>query len=356
MHKLCNILNVCCSRWEIFFIHTHEMEKNGMLSADVDLWELATNTSQFSGAEIAGVVRLAASYALDRKFGGEISDNPLIVSRRDFQQALMVAQPAHTQKHAEILEEFLHHGFINCSTIHNLIQQELDASASSVKSSTQGIMETVLLYGPRGTGKSGLAANLAISNDFTFVKVISPSMFVNQQVHVKLDAITDVFHDAFKSEYSLVILDSLHHFLEVVTVASDVHASLDLLNKLGTLLTTSVKNRMMVVGTLYSGYEDLSQSPAGQVGLQEMFRTHHYVPLLDSTSIHSVLNALNITNTNGTPLVVPTGLTVSLQDLLRVSDCFHFTRKNDGDRVPQIVWERCFKQYTGKLTSHSIVQ
>ncbi len=27
------------------------------------------NTTQFSGAEIAGIVRLAASYALDRKVG-----------------------------------------------------------------------------------------------------------------------------------------------------------------------------------------------------------------------------------------------------------------------------------------------
>ncbi len=48
-------------------IHTQQMQKNGYLGADVNLRELAANTTQFSGAEIAGVVRLAASYALDRK-------------------------------------------------------------------------------------------------------------------------------------------------------------------------------------------------------------------------------------------------------------------------------------------------
>ena len=48
-------------------IHTRRMDENGYLSADVNLRELATNTTQFSGAEIAGVVRLAASYALDKK-------------------------------------------------------------------------------------------------------------------------------------------------------------------------------------------------------------------------------------------------------------------------------------------------
>ena len=53
-------------RREIFEIHTREMKKNGLLGADVNVFELATNTSRFSGAEIAGVVRSASSYALER--------------------------------------------------------------------------------------------------------------------------------------------------------------------------------------------------------------------------------------------------------------------------------------------------
>ena len=43
------------------------MKDHGYLADDVNLRELAVNTTQFSGAEIAGIVRLAASYALDRK-------------------------------------------------------------------------------------------------------------------------------------------------------------------------------------------------------------------------------------------------------------------------------------------------
>ena len=53
-------------RWEIFEIHTRAMRNSSMLSPDVDLWELAANTTRFSGAEIAGVVRAASSYALER--------------------------------------------------------------------------------------------------------------------------------------------------------------------------------------------------------------------------------------------------------------------------------------------------
>ena len=53
-------------RWEIFEIHTRAMRNSSMLSPDVDLSELAANTTRFSGAEIAGVVRAASSYTLER--------------------------------------------------------------------------------------------------------------------------------------------------------------------------------------------------------------------------------------------------------------------------------------------------
>ena len=45
------------------------MRESATLSPDVNLKELAANTTRFSGAEIAGVVRGAASYALAVKKG-----------------------------------------------------------------------------------------------------------------------------------------------------------------------------------------------------------------------------------------------------------------------------------------------
>ncbi len=43
------------------------MRKSGLLGEDVSLAELAANTSGYSGAEIAGCVRGASSYALERQ-------------------------------------------------------------------------------------------------------------------------------------------------------------------------------------------------------------------------------------------------------------------------------------------------
>ena len=54
-------------RREIFEIHTCSVRESGILEHDVNLEELAANTSHFSGAEIAGVVREAVSYSLERK-------------------------------------------------------------------------------------------------------------------------------------------------------------------------------------------------------------------------------------------------------------------------------------------------
>ena len=48
-------------------MHTQEMRESGTLSPNVNLKELAANATKFSGAEIAEVVRGAASYALKGK-------------------------------------------------------------------------------------------------------------------------------------------------------------------------------------------------------------------------------------------------------------------------------------------------
>ena len=56
-------------RLEIFEVHTRSVRESGLLEDDVNLVELAANTSHFSGAEIAGVVREAVSFSLERKVG-----------------------------------------------------------------------------------------------------------------------------------------------------------------------------------------------------------------------------------------------------------------------------------------------
>ncbi|MCP5916424.1 hypothetical protein NL317_30850, partial [Klebsiella pneumoniae] len=53
-------------RLQIINIQTSKMRSNGVMDDDVQLSELAALTKNFSGAEIAGLVKSATSFAFNR--------------------------------------------------------------------------------------------------------------------------------------------------------------------------------------------------------------------------------------------------------------------------------------------------
>src|SRR5579871_3168193 len=53
-------------RLQILKIHTQKMRTNGIMDTDVDIDELAALTKNFSGAEIAGLIKSATSFAFNR--------------------------------------------------------------------------------------------------------------------------------------------------------------------------------------------------------------------------------------------------------------------------------------------------
>ena len=53
-------------RLQIINIHTEKFRKAGIMGADIVLESLARRTKNFTGAEIAGLCRSAASFALNR--------------------------------------------------------------------------------------------------------------------------------------------------------------------------------------------------------------------------------------------------------------------------------------------------
>lgn len=82
-------------RQEILNIHTAKLEAEGCITPEAVAYlpTLAEQTDSLSGAELAGVVRAAASYALERVFdqaeGGGVADDAQIhVDVDDFQRAL----------------------------------------------------------------------------------------------------------------------------------------------------------------------------------------------------------------------------------------------------------------------------
>uniref|UniRef100_A0A1X7VB22 Vesicle-fusing ATPase n=1 Tax=Amphimedon queenslandica TaxID=400682 RepID=A0A1X7VB22_AMPQE len=227
-------------REEIFSIHTREMRESGILSTDVNLKELAANTTRFSGAEIAGVVRGAASYALERKYAD--AKEPMIVTRKDFVDSLISISPAYTQSESRIVSQYLPTNYFSLTTDHESIITSLLELSSSIQSQTAAPskMITSLIYGPKGTGKTTLAARVAVLGHFTYIKVVTASNMIGLTDFGKIEYIHQVFKDAFSSSHSLIVLDDVHRLVEYVQVGDRVSVSHSLMHALSTLLSYSM--------------------------------------------------------------------------------------------------------------------
>lgn len=105
-------------RLQILTIHTAKMRINNILDRDVDLLELASLTKNFSGAEISGLVKSAASYAFNRhvKVGtmAGISEDVenLQINRQDFMMALDEVHPMFGVSEEE-LQQVVQNGIIH---------------------------------------------------------------------------------------------------------------------------------------------------------------------------------------------------------------------------------------------------
>jgi vesicle-fusing ATPase len=61
-------------------------------------------------------------------------------------------------------------------------------------------LSTALLYGPSGSGKSSLATHFARQSKFTYVKIISPERYIGVGTYGRINSMTKVFTDAYKSK------------------------------------------------------------------------------------------------------------------------------------------------------------
>lgn len=309
-------------REEIFEIHTRAMRESNMLASDVSLLELAANTSRFSGAEIAGVVRAAASYALDRfqTLGEkEAESSGIVVTAADFQRAIVSLVPAYTHSETQVLSYYLPQGYLPCGDTHAAIIDESLDLIHTLKQSSATRLQSLLLYGPRGSGKTAMSAHLAMIGKFSYVKIVTASDLVGRPDMVKMNMLHQSFSDAYKcvhnrnlieivfrhtysihththrSDSAVIILDDLHRLIEFVPIGTQVQASHHLLHTLTTLLSTPppAKAKVLVIGTMTLSEQSALEEPL-TFNLPELFSQHQFVPLLDTDSALSFIAARNI--------------------------------------------------------------
>ncbi|KAF2711794.1 AAA-domain-containing protein [Pleomassaria siparia CBS 279.74] len=210
-------------RAQIFKIHTSRMRKDNAIEADVNAEEIARLTKNFSGAEMNGLVRAASSWAMSRHFkvGSMATVNPDVkdvkVRREDFMMALEEVKPLFGVAEEE-LEKRLRGGIIPFSGFIEDILEEGRLFINQVRKPDSTPVLSVALHGPPESGKTALAAKLALDSGFAYIKMVSPEDMVGFSESQKVQQLDKVFTDAYKSDLSIIVIDNIELLVDWVPI------------------------------------------------------------------------------------------------------------------------------------------
>eukprot|EP00475_Leptophrys_vorax_P038047 TRINITY_DN6634_c0_g1_i1.p1 TRINITY_DN6634_c0_g1~~TRINITY_DN6634_c0_g1_i1.p1 ORF type:complete len:748 (-),score=227.50 TRINITY_DN6634_c0_g1_i1:58-2301(-) len=261
-------------RVQIFNIHTSQLKDNGALADDVSIEELAAKTKNYSGAEIAGVVRAAQSYAMTTRIealhASEVKTRDIgdmKVEMNHFLKALDEVRPAFGVEESQ-LRNYIRNGIIRFGDGFSKVEDTCTKLLHQVKNSEATPLLSVLLEGQSGSGLTALAAYLGMISDFPYAKMITPEDLVGYSESAKCSKITKIFDDAYKSPLSLIVLDNIERLLEYVRIGPRFsNQVLQTLLVLVKRIPPNKRSRIMIIGTTSSGalLDDLSLREAFQV-------------------------------------------------------------------------------------------
>ncbi|KAJ3824107.1 vesicular-fusion protein SEC18 [Lentinula raphanica] len=281
-------------RLQILNIHTAKMRTNGVMDEDVDLYEIASLTKNFSGAEIGGLIKSATSFAFNRhvKVGtmAGISDDVenLRVNKNDFMNALEEVHPAFGVSEEELLQ-VIQNGIIHFDSTIDEILRSGQLFVEQVRTSTRTPLVSVLLHGPAGSGKTALGASIAQASQFPFIKLISPDSMVGFSESQKVTAINKIFADSYKSPLSVIVVDNIERLLEWTPIGPRFSNAV-----LQTLLVLFARRppkgrRLLVIAT------SSLRSVLTEIGLSEVFDSELRVPPISNlVSLERVLREVEL--------------------------------------------------------------
>lgn len=212
-------------RRDILRIHTRLMREAGAMSpAAVDLIEdiseygMAARTEHFSGAEIAGLVRSAASFALARTIEMEQNVQEAgIVSVGDLEQALMEVRPAFG-KQDELLRMRFPLGISPCSLPIKRIMRDLERFTTPLPSEVPRL-QSLLLVGAGGKGGAGAtalaawaASQASASGAADYVRFVTALDLLSEGGggdEARASALVERFTEAREMSHSLLVLDDV---------------------------------------------------------------------------------------------------------------------------------------------------
>lgn len=240
-------------RLQIFNIHTNKIKQSNHLHANVDLLELATITKNYTGAEIAGIVKGACSYSFNRQIDinnlhANIDSKSIIITREDFLKSIKELPPKFGVSEDEF-NDCIRQGIIEYGPKFTKIVNTCKGFIQQVKNSNLTPMVTTLIEGISGSGKTALSAHLAMLSEFPYVKIITADKLINYSGNLKVQYLYKIFSDSYKSPLSVIVLDDIERIIEYVRIGPQfsnlvLQALMVLLKKV-----PEKGRRLLVIGT-----------------------------------------------------------------------------------------------------------
>jgi len=310
-------------RLQILGIHTKNMQKANRITPDVlaRMPEIAERTKNFSGAEIEGLIKAATSYALTRCVDvKDLSKAPdeknLVLRYDDFELALDDVQPKFGAKSQE-LKALYRNGFVPYGDSFGYLMGTMERLVEQVRSSEKTPLLSCLLKGSAASGKTAVAAKVAVESGYPFVRMISADEMIGYSDMSKCQLIHKAFMDSYKSPLSVILLDDIERIIDYVPIGPRFSNTV-----LQTLLVLLKKippdegRRLMVIGTTSVPHllEDL--------GLVQAFSLTQSVPLLDEPSqIEEVLCvAANMSKRDAADISAAIKEPIGIKNLLMVAE------------------------------------
>jgi vesicle-fusing ATPase len=141
----------------------------------------------------------------------------VILQREDFEFALQEVKPSFGITKDEF-ENCKRNGIIRYGPRVDQLLQTGAELIEQVRNSPRTPLLSILLEGPTGCGKTALAAELATSSGFPYVKLISPEMFMGYSESSKCARITKIFEDSYRSPLSCIVVDNIERMLEYTRI------------------------------------------------------------------------------------------------------------------------------------------
>ena len=237
-------------RVQILNIHTEKLRKESVLDPNVVVEEIAKLTNNYTGAELAGICRSATSSALNREInldseGTKPDESKVMITREDFIQGTKDIHPAFGKD--ENLAKYYDNGIVS-GTINQLKINHLQDTLQTIsKMNKQGYIKTLLIQGGKGCGKSAIMTYTAQQSGCPYVKMITPRDYIGFSDQSKVISIKNIFDDAYRSKFAIIIIDDLDQLLDFTMVGNSITFSNKVLQCIKSLLNERPTDCKLVV-------------------------------------------------------------------------------------------------------------